>query len=126
MRDVTVSRWYAADADTVWGALVRPATEQLGTDVIALPTQDVALRREAPGDGAAGPAVWDGVRYRLSAHLVGAGEATTLVLSARRRLEPRGRRDGTRFARSRRHARRDLRRVVDAVASAVGSAPPAP
>lgn len=121
MRDVTVSRRYAAGPDAVWGALVHRAPEQPGTDVITLPGQAVALRREAPGAGAAGRAVWDGVRYRLSAHLVGSGAGTTLVLSARRRLEPGGPRDATRFARARRHARRDLRQLVDVVATAVGS-----
>jgi hypothetical protein len=107
------------DKDVAWRALTRAA----GADETApgatwhLEHADVSIDSATAGEGAGGSGTWNGVDYRVAAHLIpqGAGR-TLLLLTADPGVEQHGLRADVKVSASHKHARRDL----EALAAAVG------
>lgn len=105
--------------DVAWRLLGRAA----GVDETApgmtwqLENTEVAIDSSTPGEAAGGLGTWNGIEWRVSAHLVPRGaRKTLLVLTADPDAERHGPLGEMRASASHRHARRDL----EALAAAVG------
>lgn len=83
---------------------------------------DVAINAVLPAEGASGSGRWDGVDFRVCAHLVPQGaQVTLLVLTAAPSAACRGTSAPTHVRSALRHARGDLRALAEAVAVQVAA-----
>ena len=83
---------------------------------------DVAMRSALQAEGASGSTQWDGVEFRVSAHLVPTGDrGTLLVLTAAPNGASRGPSAAAHVGPALRHARGDLRALAEAVAEQVAA-----
>jgi hypothetical protein len=104
--------------DVAWrllGAAAGADVTEPGT-IWQLEHSRVAVDAATPGEGAGGLGAWDGIEYRVSAHLVPRGaEQTLLVLTADPGVEQHGPLGEMKSSASHRHARRDLATLAAAV-----------
>jgi hypothetical protein len=103
-----------------WQALARAARadETRPGATWHLGRTDVAIDSATPGEGAGGSGSWNGVDYRVAAHLVPQGVGRTLLLlTADPGVEQHGLLGDVHVSASHRHARRDL----EALAAATGA-----
>lgn len=105
--------------DVAWRALTKAAgaDETRPGTTWHLEHSDVAIDSATPGEGAGGSGSWNGVDYRVAAHLVpqGAGR-TLLLLTADPGVEQHGLAAEVHVSASHRHARQAL----EALAAATG------
>ena len=102
-----------------WRALTRAAgaDETIPGATWHLEHADVAIDTATPGEGAGGSGSWDGVDYRVAAHLVPQGTGRTLLLlTADPGVEQHDVRGQIRGSSSHKHARRDLEALAAAAA----------
>lgn len=108
-----------------WRALTRAAgaDETVPGTTWHLENADVAIDSATAGEGAGGFATWNGIDYRVAAHLVPRGFGKTLLLlTADPGVEQHGLRGDAHASVSHRHARRDLEALAQAVGDAVEAA----
>ncbi|KQY47936.1 hypothetical protein [Cellulomonas sp. Root137] len=116
-KETSASIEIPVNPDLAWRALTTAAGAPTEPPVWHLEHAAVTLDTFSPAEAAGGYGAWNGVEYRVSAHLVPRGARQTLVvLTAESDLEPHGIAGAARAARSRRQVRRDL----EALAAAVG------